>query len=141
VEHLKVLPEPVFKPALTEDDQMRLWPVEEILDHRKRKVEGVTQSRNEYLIRWAGFGAESDSWEPVTAIADGSLIIQYHAAQANSRLRTRQAQGIRRYSPFRRECTERGRSVAVSLLTGQGRSVGSRRCWQTHGRDSTSTRC
>lgn len=94
VEHLKVLPEPVFKPALTEDDRMRLWPVEAILDHRKRKVEGVT--RNEYLIRWTGFGAESDSWEPVTAIADGSLITQYHAAQANSRLRTRQAQGIRR---------------------------------------------
>jgi hypothetical protein len=91
VEHLKVLPDPVFKPALTEDDQMRLWEVEEILDHRRRKVEGVT--RNEYFIRWAGFGAESDSWEPVTAIADGSLITQYHAAQANTRLRTRQAQG------------------------------------------------
>ena len=91
VEHLKVLPDPVFEPALTEDDQMRLWEVERILDHRRRKVDGVT--RNEYFIRWAGFGADSDSWEPVSAIADGSLITQYHAAQANTRLRTRQAQG------------------------------------------------
>ena len=70
---------------------MRLWEVEEILDHRRRKVDGVT--RNEYFIRWTGFGADSDSWEPVSAIADGSLITQYHAAQANTRLRTRQAQG------------------------------------------------
>ncbi len=59
VEHLKVIPDPVFEPALTEDDQMRLWEVEKILDHRRRKVDGVT--RNEYFIRWAGFGAESDS--------------------------------------------------------------------------------
>ena len=94
VEHLKILPEPAYTPALTEDDQLRLWPVESILDHRKRKVKGVI--RNEYLIRWGGFGAESDSWEPVSAIADGSLVTQYHAAQANSRLRTRQAQGRQR---------------------------------------------
>ncbi len=43
-----------------QDDQMRLWEVEKILEHRRRKVDGVT--RNEYLISWAGFGAESDSW-------------------------------------------------------------------------------
>jgi hypothetical protein len=44
VEHLKVLPDPVFEPALTEDDQMRLWEVEKILDHRRRKVDGATRN-------------------------------------------------------------------------------------------------
>ena len=36
--------------------------VERVLDHRVRKV--GKRHVTEYLVRWLGYGAEADSWEP-----------------------------------------------------------------------------
>ncbi len=58
-----------------------MWPVEAILDDRRRKVDGVV--RQEYKLRWQGWGEEHDSWEPITSIGDGSMVTKYHADRAN----------------------------------------------------------
>ena len=89
IEHLKVLPKPTHITA--EEAPERMWPVERILGDRKRKVDGV--QRQEYQLRWLNFGPEHDSWEPITAIGDGSMVTRYHAEKANASLRARQARG------------------------------------------------
>ena len=89
VERLKVLPSPVHTPE--EEAPEKMWPVEAILADRRRKVDGVV--RQEYKLRWQGWGEEHDSWEPITSIGDGSMVTKYHADRANGRLRARQARG------------------------------------------------
>jgi hypothetical protein len=75
-------------------DPEKAWPVEAILDDRRRKVDGV--QRHEYKLRWHGWGSEHDSWEPITSICDASLVAKYNADKANRRLRARQAKGAQR---------------------------------------------
>ena len=57
--------QPLPPPELTDDDTVE-YEVEKILDHRQKKIRTAKKAVNktEYLIRWAGYGPEHDSWEP-----------------------------------------------------------------------------
>jgi hypothetical protein len=52
------LREPPRPPPLVPEDNQ--YEVEKILDHRTKR-QGRRQ-RNEFLIRWAGYGSEDDQW-------------------------------------------------------------------------------
>lgn len=52
------------------DDGPR-WEVEAILGHRGPK------RHRQYLIRWKGYSADDDSWEPRSHIDDGPLLQEY----------------------------------------------------------------
>jgi hypothetical protein len=58
-------------PALVDEEGV-LWRVDSLLDRRetKRGHKKVT----EYLIKWAGFGHEHNTWEPADNIGDPELI-------------------------------------------------------------------
>lgn len=51
------------------------FDVERIIGHRLG-----SDGRSEYLIRWSGYGQESDSWEPEENIHQKSLIDDYIGA-------------------------------------------------------------
>ena len=53
-----------------EDTQFR---VDRLVDHRLKKG---CKSKLEFLVRWEGYGPESDTWEPRVNI-EGSLIQAY----------------------------------------------------------------
>jgi hypothetical protein len=95
IEHLKVVPSSSNASSM---DPEKAWPVEAILDDRRRKVDGVLGVlRHEYKIRWKGWGEEWDSWEPISSLCDASLMVSgYNADKANRRLRARQAKGAQR---------------------------------------------
>jgi hypothetical protein len=54
-----------------------LFSVDELLDCRKRR-QGRKQI-TEYLVKWAGYGHEHNTWEPAVNIADPDLITQFEA--------------------------------------------------------------
>lgn len=52
------------EPLLYETDGSAQWEVDYLLaDRIRKKVNGKSQI-TEYLVRWSGFGAEHDTWEP-----------------------------------------------------------------------------
>ena len=53
------------------------FAVDQLLAHR-RVSSGSTRTRLEYLVRWAGYGPEDDSWEPSCNV-EGSLKQDYLA--------------------------------------------------------------
>jgi len=53
------------------------FAVEKLLAHR-RVSSGSARTRLEYLVRWAGYGSEDDSWEPSSNV-EGSLKQDYLA--------------------------------------------------------------
>ncbi len=91
IERLKVIPSSRNASSV---DPEKAWPVEAILDDRRRKVDGVL--RHEYKIRWQGWGDKWDSWEPIFSLCDASLVSGYNADKANRRLRAHQATGAQR---------------------------------------------
>jgi len=60
------------EPADEVDDTPQ-YGVERLLNHRLKKG---CKSKLEFLVRWEGYGPESDSWEPRVNI-EGSLIQEY----------------------------------------------------------------
>lgn len=54
-----------------EDPVEKTYTVDKILDHRG------SEAKREYLVRWQGFGPESDTWEPVRMFDDTSTITAY----------------------------------------------------------------
>ncbi|RUS22547.1 hypothetical protein BC937DRAFT_88542 [Endogone sp. FLAS-F59071] len=49
------------------------WVAEEILQSK------VENGKNQYLIRWDGYGSEEDSWEPEDHIVDTKLLTSFYA--------------------------------------------------------------
>lgn len=66
------LPKP--GPVVTEDG-IEEWSVEKIIDS-KRAGRGMR-----YLVRWAGYGVEHDSWEPGSALKDSIALDAWEAGQ------------------------------------------------------------
>jgi transposase InsO family protein len=54
------------EPVAWLSDTKPLWSVERILDYRCRRVRAGKRFRNvhEWLVKWAGFSSEHNSWEP-----------------------------------------------------------------------------
>lgn len=59
----------------TEDNEEESYEVETVLD--QTTIRGVKQ----YLIRWKGYGAESDTWEPESTLSCPDLIQKFLASQ------------------------------------------------------------
>ena len=59
----------------------RLFEVESILSHRRSARGG---GEVEYLVRWKGYGPESDSYEPRSALKKLQALRDYEATQALS---------------------------------------------------------
>ena len=70
-------------PAPIDVDGELEFEVEQVLHHRD--VKSGKRSKREYLIKWLGYGAEHNSWEPATGMNCDELIDKYweatHAAQ------------------------------------------------------------
>ena len=60
-----------------------VWEVEEIVDVRVRK------KRKEYRVRWEGWVAKDDTWEPAKDILDRSLIDDFEALSPEERAEIR----------------------------------------------------
>ena len=58
------------------------WPVERILDHLDVPINEKSQrTRRSFLIKWAGFGHEHNSWEPEEHCKNRKDLIQdYYAS-------------------------------------------------------------
>jgi hypothetical protein len=70
---------PVQPPPVVLEDGDVLFEVEQLLDVRVRK-QGRKRVQ-EYLIKWAGYGHENNTWEPAINIADPDLITAFEQAQ------------------------------------------------------------
>jgi hypothetical protein len=64
----------VVEPAapLYYDDGVPIYEVEELLAHRDRRLKGGKVKRS-YLVKWKGYGPESNTWQPETDINDAAL--------------------------------------------------------------------
>ena len=62
-------------PVLVNDEEE--YEVEKILDSRRFR------GKLQYLIRWLGYGNESDSWEPVTNVNAPDLVKDFHDQYPN----------------------------------------------------------
>ena len=58
------------------------WPVERILDHRDHKIsEKSRRTRRSFLVKWAGYGHEQNSWEEESDCKNCKDLIQdYYAS-------------------------------------------------------------
>jgi hypothetical protein len=65
------------------EPEERHFVVEAILDHR-----GPTNNRH-YLIKWEGYGPESNTWEPRKHLDDGPLLRAYEAQLQRAHLQRR----------------------------------------------------
>lgn len=62
------------KPAVTDDDADEAendFEVEDIIDHKKER------GKNVFLIRWKGYGAASDTWEPEATLSCPAIVNKY----------------------------------------------------------------
>jgi hypothetical protein len=80
-------------PALFVDGDA-YWEVETIVGHRERKA-GRRMVR-EFLVRWAGYGPEHDTWEPERSLKESEPVereieryLAAHTDRAQARKRTR----------------------------------------------------
>jgi len=68
--------EVVSKEEEAEEEEEGEWEVEEIVDYKydKRKKEGL------YLVKWLGWGSESNTWEPEENLQCSKLLVAFHKA-------------------------------------------------------------
>ena len=86
------------EPLEYEEDGTAQWEVESLIGDRTRKhVSGKAQVI-EYLVRWAGFGPEHDTWEPSTNIHK-DLIKEYKLRKAAQPARATSTRKRGRFPP------------------------------------------
>lgn len=76
-------------PALMMEGEA-FWEVDTIVGHRERKVGRRTV--REFLVRWAGYGPEHDTWEPERSHKDSEPVereIERYLAEHGGRAKTR----------------------------------------------------
>ena len=64
-------------PVLFEDEHLE-YEVERILAHRDRHLKSGL--KRDYLVQWKGFGPEHNTWEPMSYLANASLMISEYWA-------------------------------------------------------------
>jgi hypothetical protein len=63
-------------------DDEPVYRVEKLLNHRERRYGRGHRGRMEYLIKWEGYAAEHNTWEPRSNLLTcDSLLRAYHKAQ------------------------------------------------------------
>ena len=72
LDQLKII-DPLFAAAVWEAELSQIFEVSSILDHRV----GSGRRGTEYLVAWAGFDSDHNSWVKATDILDLNLIAQY----------------------------------------------------------------
>jgi hypothetical protein len=60
------------------------WEVERILNHRQRKIPNAKRTRREYLVKWAGYGHESNSWQTAKECSSCEDLIQEYLASTKA---------------------------------------------------------
>ena len=75
--HMRCLPEELRLAHVPEGDwfcptcrEKGIWQAEKLLDKRTKKV--GDRSLVHFLVRWAGYGSEDDTWEPLANLASGA---------------------------------------------------------------------
>ena len=78
-------------PLLYEEDGTPQWEVESLVGTRIRRQANGKSQVTEYLVRWAGFGAEHDTWEPSANIHKDTVssFLKVQAAQPTRSKSTR----------------------------------------------------
>merc|ERR1712029_915759 len=74
--------EVVSKEEEAEEEEEGEWEVEEIVDYKydKRKKEGL------YLVKWLGWGSESNTWEPEENLQCSKLLVAFHKASKKKKM-------------------------------------------------------
>jgi hypothetical protein len=61
------------------------YEVERILNHRNRKIPNSKRYRREYLVKWAGYGHEHNSWETKKNCQDSEDLIQEYLSSTKTK--------------------------------------------------------
>ena len=72
----------------SDQDEM-VFAAEKILKKRLKKGKGI-----EYLVKWQGFGAKHNTWEPEENILDRRLTEEFNAKQEQNSLNSNQNKGL-----------------------------------------------
>ena len=75
-------------PATLMFDRSVEFEVGQILQHRTKpagKAKGRRKaSTKEYLVRWSGYGAEHDTWEPESVLSNAKVKVDEYWAQIHA---------------------------------------------------------
>lgn len=82
--HIKARSQLKLIPALgADEDEEDLWTVDKIIDHKKDDA-----GRHLYRVRWKGFTAADDTWEPAASFDDFKTVDLYWRSVGRSRSRS-----------------------------------------------------
>ena len=66
---------PPAPPPVIADDGHEEWVIQEIIDERTSH----RGRRRQFLVRWAGYGPEGDTWEPLEHVEDTEALDRWEA--------------------------------------------------------------
>ena len=70
------VPQPI---ALEEGDAAEEFEVERLVGRRQVRGQGV-----QYLVRWKGFGAHEDTWEPLSHLANSKRLVREYEQRSKT---------------------------------------------------------